>query len=59
MADELAKSATHVLAGITGLLLGITLLVRLDGPSDILLVVPYCGLLIQPAAAGAAAASSA
>ena len=40
------RSATHVLAGITGLLLGITLLVRLDGPSDILLVVPYCGLLI-------------
>jgi hypothetical protein len=40
-----ARSATHVLAGITGLLLGITLLVRLDGPSDILLVVPYCGLL--------------
>src|ERR1700691_371124 len=41
-----ARSATHVLAGITGLLLGITLLVRLDGPSDILLAVPYCGLLI-------------
>jgi hypothetical protein len=41
-----ARSATHVLAGITGLLLGITLLVRLDGPSDILLVVPYCGLLL-------------
>jgi hypothetical protein len=40
------RSATHVLAGITGLLFGITLLVRLDGPSDILLVVPYCGLLI-------------
>jgi hypothetical protein len=39
-------SATHVLAGITGLLLGITLLVRLDGPSDILLVVPYCGALV-------------
>ena len=41
-----SRSASHVLAGITGLLLGITLLVRLDGPSDILLVVPYCGLLI-------------
>jgi hypothetical protein len=41
-----ARSASHVLAGITGLLLGITLLVRLDGPSDILLVVPYCGLLV-------------
>jgi hypothetical protein len=41
-----SRSATHVLAGITGLLLGITLLVRLDGPSDILFVVPYCGLLV-------------
>jgi hypothetical protein len=41
-----SRSATHLLAGITGLLLGITLLVRLDGPSDILLVVPYCGLLL-------------
>jgi hypothetical protein len=40
------RSASHVLAGVTGLLLGITLLVRVDGPSDILLVVPYCGLLI-------------
>jgi hypothetical protein len=40
------RSATHVLAGIAGLLLGLTLLVRLDGPSDILLVVPYCGLLL-------------
>jgi hypothetical protein len=41
-----SRSATHVLSAITGLLLGITLLVRLDGPSDILLVVPYCGLLV-------------
>ena len=41
-----SRSASHVLAGITGLLLGITLLVRLDGPSDILLVIPYCGLLV-------------
>jgi hypothetical protein len=41
-----ARSASHVLAGVTGLMLGITLLVRIDGPSDILLVVPYCGLLI-------------
>ena len=40
------RSSTHVLAGITGLLLGITLLVRLDGPNDILLVIPYCGLLV-------------
>ena len=41
-----SRAATNVLAGITGLLLGITLLVRLDGPSDILLVVPYCGMLV-------------
>jgi hypothetical protein len=41
-----ARSATHVLAFITGLLFGITLLVRLDGPSDILLLVPYCGMLV-------------
>jgi hypothetical protein len=41
-----ARSATHVLALITGLLFGLTLLVRLDGPSDILLLVPYCGMLV-------------
>jgi hypothetical protein len=41
-----ARSATHVLAMITGLLFGLTLLVRLDGPSDILLLVPYCGMLV-------------
>ena len=41
-----ARSASHVLAGITGLLFGITLLVRIDGPADILFVVPYCGLLV-------------
>ena len=40
------RSASHVLAGITGLLFGITLLVRIDGPADILFVVPYCGLLV-------------
>ena len=40
------RSATHVLAGLTGLMLGITFLVRLDGPSDILLVIPYCGVLL-------------
>jgi hypothetical protein len=41
-----AGSASHVLAGLTGLLLGITLLVRIDGPGDILFVIPYCGLLV-------------
>jgi hypothetical protein len=41
-----ARSASHVLALVTGLLFGITLLVRIDGPADILFVVPYCGLLV-------------
>ena len=41
-----ARSASHVLAGLTGLLFGITLLVRIDGPADVLFVVPYCGLLV-------------
>jgi hypothetical protein len=40
------RSASHVLALVTGLLFGITLLVRIDGPADILFVVPYCGMLI-------------
>ncbi len=39
------RSPSHFLALVTGLLFGITLLVRLDGPSDILLLIPYCGLL--------------
>src|SRR6202012_1115342 len=41
-----ARSASHVLAGVTGLMFGITLLVRIDGPADILFVVPYVGMLI-------------
>ena len=41
-----SRSASHVLAGVTGLLFGITLLVRIDGPADILFVIPYCGLLV-------------
>ena len=41
-----ARSASHVLAGVAGLLFGITLLVRIDGPADILFIVPYCGLLV-------------
>jgi hypothetical protein len=39
-------SATHVLSFVAGLLFGITLLVRVDGPSDILLLVPYAALLV-------------
>jgi hypothetical protein len=41
-----AGSASHVLAGLAGLLFGITVLVRIDGPGDILFVIPYCGLLV-------------
>jgi len=40
------RSATHVLAALTGLMLGIALLVRIDAPADILLIVPFCGLLL-------------
>ena len=36
----------RVLAAIGGLALGLTMLVRIDGASDILPVVPYCGLLL-------------
>jgi hypothetical protein len=35
----------RTLAALAGLSLGSVFLVRLDGPSDILLLVPYCGLL--------------
>jgi hypothetical protein len=35
-----------VLAALGGLALGLTLLVRIDGASDILPVIPYCGLLL-------------
>jgi hypothetical protein len=41
-----SRSASHVLAAVTGLLFGITLLVRIDGPADILFLVPFCGLLV-------------
>ena len=40
------RNDTRVLAGLAGLGLGITLLVRLDGPSDILPLIPFCGLLL-------------
>jgi hypothetical protein len=36
----------RMVAGLAGLALGITLLVRLDGPSDILPVIPFCGMLL-------------
>jgi hypothetical protein len=41
-----SRSASHVLAGAAGLLLGLILIVRIDGPADILFVIPYCGLLV-------------
>jgi hypothetical protein len=37
--------AARILAGMAGLALGLTFLVRLDGASDILPVIPFCGLL--------------
>ena len=36
----------QVLAAIAGLALGLTVLVRIDGASDILPIVPYCALLL-------------
>jgi hypothetical protein len=38
--------AAKILGGLGGLALGLTFLVRLDGASDILPVIPYCGLLV-------------
>jgi hypothetical protein len=46
--DALASdgAAARVLAALGGLALGLTLLVRVDGVSDVLLVVPYGGMLL-------------
>jgi hypothetical protein len=41
-----ARSASHVLAGAAGLMFGMILLAHIDGPADILFVIPYCGLLV-------------
>ena len=38
--------ADRVIAAIAGLALGLTVLVRIDGASDILPIAPYCGLLL-------------
>ena len=38
--------AARILSGLAGLALGLTFLVRLDGASDILPVIPYCGLMV-------------
>jgi hypothetical protein len=39
-------AAARVLAALGGLALGLTILVRIDGVSDILLVIPYGGMLL-------------
>jgi hypothetical protein len=46
--DALATDgrASRVLTALGGLALGLTVLVRIDGISDILPVIPYCGLLL-------------
>jgi hypothetical protein len=46
--DALNSEGTgaRVIAGLAGLALGLTLLVRIDGAADVLPLVPYCGLLL-------------
>jgi|HubBroStandDraft_4_1064222.scaffolds.fasta_scaffold18109_2 hypothetical protein len=46
--DSLATdgAAARVVAALGGLALGLTLLVRIDGVSDLLLVIPYGGMLL-------------
>jgi hypothetical protein len=44
--DFVRADSARVLALLAGLAFGITLLVRLDGPSDVLPVIPYLGLLL-------------
>ena len=39
-------TGARVVAALGGLALGLTLLVRIDGASDILPVIPYCGILL-------------
>jgi hypothetical protein len=39
-------AGTRVVAALGGLALGLTLLVRIDGASDMLPAIPYCGLLL-------------
>src|ERR1700683_2010675 len=40
------RAGARVIAALGGLALGLTLLVRIDGASDILPVLPYCGILL-------------
>jgi hypothetical protein len=47
--DSLSRNGAggdRIVAAIAGLALGLTVLVRIDGASDILPVIPYCGLLL-------------
>jgi hypothetical protein len=45
--DSLQDGAgVRVVAALGGLALGLTMLVRIDGASDILPVIPYCGILL-------------
>ncbi|MFY9935005.1 MAG: hypothetical protein WAK82_44115 [Streptosporangiaceae bacterium] len=45
--DSLSRGrGDRLLAALGGLALGLTVLVRIDGASDVLPVVPYCGLLL-------------
>jgi hypothetical protein len=47
--DSLSRNGAagdRILAAIAGLALGLTVLVRIDGASDILPAIPYCGLLL-------------
>jgi hypothetical protein len=47
--DSLSRNRAggdRIIAAIAGLALGLTVLVRIDGASDILPMVPYCGLLL-------------
>lgn len=48
LADALRSGGRRprALAALAGLCLGINFLVRLDGPSDMLLLVPFCGFLV-------------
>ena len=41
-----ARSASHVLAGAAGLVLGLIFVIRVDGPADIVFIIPYCGMLV-------------
>jgi hypothetical protein len=40
------KAGTRIIAAIAGLAMGVTVLVRIDGVSDVLPLLPYCALLL-------------